>query len=159
MKSFNLKIEAGKELTFAIFACIFSLIPYENACCQKTVQMESPTTSAARPSEVNISKSKEELRIAKSYARASFKKYLQRKVTDKTREMVIEIKDWSIDREKERFYIEYEVNFEILKDDFYGDEWITLRRTFFLNCDLDGKNANLKSNEEKLNFIFENILN
>lgn len=159
MRSLNFKIEACKVLPFVLLAFIFSLIPCKTAYCQKPVPAEPRASTAVSPAEANILRTKEELRIVKSFARASFKKYLQRKVTEKTREMVFEIKDWSIDREKERFYIEYEVNFEILTDDFYGDEWITLRRTFFLNCDLDGKNANLKSNEEKLNFIFENILN
>ena len=99
----------------------------------------------------------EQLRVAKSFAKTSFKRYLQRKGMVKTREVVIEIKEWSFDMQKERFSIEYEVTFEVMKDDFYLEDWIILKKTFLLSCDVDGRNAILTNEVEKVNFIFENI--
>ena len=163
MKSFVSFRDAGKAVQLAFLFVLFLLFTSDRANGQKPVSTETTVpqnvSSGTITANVKVSRNKEQLRTAKSYARASFKKYLKRKVLEKTREMVIEIKEWSIDEEKERYMIEYEVSFEILKDDFYGDEWITLRRTFILTCDLDGQNANLRNNEEKLNFIFENLAN
>jgi hypothetical protein len=161
MKLYHQNSEASpgkKSLVLVLLGIIFLLCPFNHVSCQQTNSMQNDATATVGPSPA-IARSKEELRIAKSYAKLSFKKYLKKKVIEKTREMAIEIKIWTIDHEKERYSIDYEVIFEVLKDDYYGDEWITLKRSFILQCDIDGRNAHLKSTEEKLNFIFENIKN
>lgn len=145
-------------LSVLIFAA-FLLLSTNRGNCQQPLSSESAVIKPTATIALNGTRNKEQLRTAKSFARMSFKKYLQRKVLEKTREMAIELKEWTFDENKERYTIEYEVSFEILKDDFYGDEWITLKRTFVLSCDVDGRNASLKNTEEKLNYVFENISN
>lgn len=99
---------------------------------------------------------KEQLRMAKKFAKQAFLRYIEREQL-KVREYVIHLTDWSYYDNSESFNIEFEVHYEILFEDYYDQAWLAQKLNLKLNCDSDGSNAYLYSKQSQKTLIFTTI--
>jgi hypothetical protein len=116
----------------------------------------------ARNKEQNLKKkayTKEQLRTAKQYAKYSFARFLKSiNQQQETREIIVELLDWSYDDLNERYIIRYDIEFESMGENFAGLQWEEENYTLELACDYDGKNARLINIKTKKKYIYEDII-
>lgn len=102
---------------------------------------------------------KEQLRTAKQYAKYSFFRFLKSiDQQQETREIIVDLLEWSYDDTNERYLIRYHIEFESMEENFAGLQWEGQNYTMELTCDYDGKNARLINIKNKKKYIYQDII-